>query len=68
PTLVIGSGQVCRESYCDGFSEVICAGGPPVSPGGSAPPQPRGGLPAGATCNSNTDCAGGMCLLGVCSN
>ncbi len=68
PTLVIGSGQVCRESYCDGFSEVICAGGSSPSPGGSAPPQPRGGLPGGATCNSNTDCASGMCLLGVCSN
>jgi hypothetical protein len=32
PTFVIGSGQICREASCDGFSEIVCAGG-------SAPPR-----------------------------
>jgi hypothetical protein len=35
---------------------------------GSSPPPVRGGQPGGSRCNSNTDCATGICLLGVCSN
>jgi len=36
------------------------------SPGGS-PPAVQGGQSGGSRCNSNTDCATGICLLGVCS-
>lgn len=34
---------------------------------GVPPPPARGRNPGGSRCNSNTDCAGGICLLGVCS-
>ncbi len=40
PTMVISTGQVCDQSFCDGFTSITCAGG---GSGGGPGPGPGGG-------------------------
>jgi hypothetical protein len=47
-----------------GEARVVVGGAGTVA----VPQQGAGtGLPAGGVCNLDTDCAGGICLLGICS-